>query len=299
MFLPSSSSYPRFCFPLYNSSKPVTGTHVQWRRLEGRETNPLSVYVGLHIHKAHVLINLCVYWWRSESTITYVLCNDATEFRKGAAATLVYIDQDFLEHDAVSFSNYWLQAGTSFVIFSSKAKSGATYALSRGRQHIPPKRRKIYQSALRHVPEDGFLRSHRRETLKPRILKFGYFLAFMYNFPEVPVEYLGYQKFSKGMNKVCLGEPHCEKNSVRRNTKTTYCSISWCKWSVNFRKHSIKTDMVQWMSLNRHAYNLLNKDRTPLQWYKYKLWPVSAALFNRPFGRKRSTPWTNLLFSDF
>lgn len=41
----------------------------------------------------------------------------------------------------------------------------------------------------------------------------------MYNFPEVQVEYLGYQKFAEGMNKFCLGETHCEKNSVRRTQR--------------------------------------------------------------------------------
>jgi hypothetical protein len=109
VFLPSSSSCPRFCFPLHNrTAQPLTRTHVQWRRLAGRETNTMSVLAGLHIRKALAPIHLCIYWWHNESGITYVLCNNATEFRIDATATLVCIVHDFLEHGAVSFSTYWL-----------------------------------------------------------------------------------------------------------------------------------------------------------------------------------------------
>jgi hypothetical protein len=117
VFLPSSSSCPRFYFPLHNTTaQPLTGTHVQWRRLAGRETNTMVVLAGLHIHKALAPIHFCIYGWHNECAITYVLCSNATEFRRGAAATLVCIAHDFLEHGAVSFSTYWLKAGMSFVI---------------------------------------------------------------------------------------------------------------------------------------------------------------------------------------
>jgi hypothetical protein len=108
VFLPSSNSRPQFCFPLHNrTAQPLTGTHVQWRRLAGRETNTMSVLAGLHIHKALAPIHLWIYWCHNECAITYVLCNNATEFRTGAAAQLVRIAHDILEHGAVFFSTYW------------------------------------------------------------------------------------------------------------------------------------------------------------------------------------------------
>ena len=61
VFLPSSTSCPRFYFPLYNkTAQPLTRTHVQWRRLAGRGANTMSKLAGLHIHKALAPIHLCI-----------------------------------------------------------------------------------------------------------------------------------------------------------------------------------------------------------------------------------------------